>query len=314
MNASNVLRQALSRPSLLTGTVIILVFLVIAIAAPVISPPPDPQAPQTLPRDGYGPIPKPPSPNHPLGLMADQYDVFYGLIWGTRIAFRVGLVVTVSRALIGIVVGVAAGYYGGLVDAVLMRITDAFMAFPLIVAVMVMLALYGFMSYDSPAGRLFFLPDRREQTVIVALILFGWMSYARLIRGNVLAEREKDYMKATKAIGVRHGRTIFRHLLPNATHGLYVLAASDVGSVVVVIAAFAFIGLIGVTFGREMQADWGQMLATSRNWIVGSPAGAFEYWYTYLPVSAAIVLFSIGWSLIGDGLRDVLDPRLRRGA
>ncbi len=258
-------------------------------------------------------MPEPPSPGHPLGLMPGRYDVFYGLVWGTRIAFRIGLLVTVSRALIGIVLGLVAGYYGGLVDAILMRITDAFLAFPMIVPVVVMSALYGYTSYVSPSGWRMLLPDPKEQTVIVALILFGWMSYARLIRGNVLSEREKDYMQAAKATGLRKGRILFRHLLPNATHGLYVLMASDIGAVVVLIAAFTFIGLIGVTFGTEMQADWGQMLATSRDWIVGSPAAAFEHWYTYLPVCVAIVLFSIGWNLIGDGLRDVFDPRTRRG-
>jgi peptide/nickel transport system permease protein len=295
------------------GSLIVLAFLVIAIAAPVIAPPADPESPETLPRDGFGPFPEPPNPSHPLGLMSDKYDVFYGLIWGTRVAFRFGLIVTLIRALTGVVLGLVAGYYGGLADAVLMRITDAFLAFPVIVPVMVMLALFGHVSYESAEGRPIFLPDPREQTVIVALILFGWMSYARLIRGNVLAEREKDYMKAARATGVRKQRILFRHLLPNATHGLFVLMASDVGAVVVLIAAFTFIGLIGATFGKEMQADWGQMLAASRNWIVGSPAGAFEYWYTYLPASAAIVLFSIGWNLIGDGLRDVFDPRTRRG-
>ncbi len=146
-----------------------------------------------------------------------------------------------------------------------------------------------------------------DLTVVLTLIMFGWMQYARLVRGNVLAERGKQYVEAVVAVGARTPRIILRHLLPNVHQGLFVLLASDVGGMVVLATIFTFLGLSG---GRGA-ADWGWMLNVSRNWIIGTPSNAFEYWYTYVPVSMAVVLFTIGWSLMGDGLRDVLDPRSR---
>ena len=160
---------------------------------------------------------------------------------------------------------------------------------------------------------MFLLPGREEGVVIITLVVFGWMAYARMVRGNVLAEREKEYMQAATASGVGGRRIMFRHLLPNVTQGLFVLVASDIGAVVVLVATFTFIGLIPPPYG-QMEADWGQMLVASRDWIIGSPANAFEHWYTYLPVSLAVVLFSVGWNLIGDGLGEILDPRQRRGS
>jgi peptide/nickel transport system permease protein len=297
------------RPSLIAGGLIILWFLIVAATAPYIAPPGDGD-PTLMARFGFGPVPQPPSREHPLGLMARQYDVFYGLIWGTRMVFRVGLIVTLGRALIGIVLGLIAGHHGGLLDAVLMRITDAFMAFPIIAAAMVALAVFGTDGQSSFGKVVPFLPSHQEQVVIVTLVAFGWMSYARLVRGNVLVERGKEYMQAARATGAPARRIILRHLLPNVTPGLFVLVASDIGAVVVLIIAFTYVGLIP-TPGGQMEADWGQMLSAARDWIIGAPSNAFEYWYTYIPPSAAIVLFSMGWNLIGDGLRDLFDPRLR---
>jgi peptide/nickel transport system permease protein len=286
----------LARPSLLVGSLIVLGFFAMAIAAPILAPG-EGKVRGVIPREGVGAMPEPPRPGHPVGLMADRYDVFYGLVWGTRTAFLVGLSISLSRALIGVVVGLVSGSFGGLVDAVVMRLTDAFMAFPIMAAAMLGLAA---------------LPLQQTLGLVLVLILFGWMPYARLIRGNVLAEREKAYVEAARATGLRNRRVLFRHLLPNSTHGLFVLVTSDIGAVVVLFAAFTFLRLIGNYDTLElMQADWGQMLSDARNWIVGAPDQPFQYWYTYIPVSAAIVLFAAGWNLIGDGLRDVLDPYLR---
>jgi len=308
-----ILRNVLGRPSLLAGILIVLVFVLVAAAAPLIAPPENPENPYIMPHFGFGSFPQPPSPEHPLGLMARQNDVLYGLVWGTRTALKVGLFVTLGRLLIGAVLGLISGHYGGWLDALLMRVTDAFMAFPVIAAVMVMIALFGRELSAMPSDRLFLAPSRQEQVIILTLVAFGWMSYARVLRGNVLAEREKDYMQAAQSIGANNRRTIFRHLLPNVTQGLFVLVASDIGAVVVLLTMFTFIGLVRSAMG-SMEADWGQMLSVSRDWIVGSPSNAFEYWYTYVPVSVAILLFSVGWNLIGDGLRDVMDPRLRKGS
>jgi peptide/nickel transport system permease protein len=299
-----------TRPSLIAGILIVVVLAAVALAAPLIAPPVEGTLPGVIPNYGYSPEPTPPSAEHPLGLLSKQYDVLYGLIWGARRAFRAGLLVTAARLLVGVLLGLVSGYLGGWLDALLMRITDAFLSFPVMAAAMVMVALYGVEFYINPDGIWYLLPAREESIVMYALVIFGWMTYARLIRGNVLVEREKEYMQAARAAGVGHRRILLRHLLPNVTQGLFVTAASDVGAVVVLLAAFAFIGLFTPPFGL-MEADWGQMLSAARNWIVGSPSNAFAYWYTYLPVSGAIILFSVGWNLIGDGLRDLFDPRLR---
>jgi peptide/nickel transport system permease protein len=150
--------------------------------------------------------------------------------------------------------------------------------------------------------------DQVEQVVAVTLITFGWMQYARLIRGNVLVEREKTYIKAAISIGSSPQWIIFRHLLPNVTQGLFVMIASDIGAMVAMMAAFSFLGFTG-GFNVRPTADWGHMLSDSRDFIIGMPGNAFEYWYTFIPCSLAILCFSIGWNLIGDGFRDVLDPR-----
>jgi peptide/nickel transport system permease protein len=251
-----------------------------------------------------------PDIDHPLGTTENQNDIFYGLIWGTRAAFRVGVFVTFGRLLIGGMVGLVAGYRGGWVDALLMRITDAFLAFPVIAAVMVMLAVFGNVIELLGSGDQMFMLRRVETVIIAALVIFGWMPYARVMRGNALSEREKEYVQAARATGVPGWRILFRHLLPNATQGVFVLSASDVGAMVVLVSALNFIGFGAATMG-EMPAEWGQLLSVSRNWIVGAGGNAFQYWFTFVPVSLAVVLFAIGWNLIGDGLRDALDPRMK---
>lgn len=300
--------RRLLRPSLLAGALIILGFLTMAIAAPLIAP---------RQGEGEGAVvrrivssrPQPPNQDHPLGTLPGEVDVLYGIVWGTRGVFRVGVAVVVARALIGIIVGLVAGYAGKVADAVLMRITDGFLAFPMIAAAMVMLALLGYGSDPNASFLYGYLPTREEQIIQAALILFGWMAYARLMRANVLVEREKEYILSARASGIGRGRLLFRHLLPNSTQGLLVTMASDVGAVVVTMLAFVFIGLVAYSSDKLALGDWGQMLVAGRHWIVGGQA--FTYWYAYLPLSLIVVLFAAGWNLIGDGLRDALDPRLR---
>ena len=291
--------RRLLRPGLLLGMVIILGFVAVAIAAPILAPP-EGDDPYTMPRDSYRVQPEPPRPGHPLGTTEQSFDVFHGMVWGTHIAFRIGLSVTIGRTIIGLVVGLFAGYYGGWLDAIVMRITDGFLAFPIVPATLVMLAFFG----PGPVAR---VGERSgvDSIIILSLILFGWMQYARLVRGNVLLERAKQYVEAATAIGARDLHIIWRHILPNVPQGLFVLIASDIGAMVVLAAVFTFLGLSG----RRGLADWGYMLNIGRNWIIGTPSNAFQYWYVYLPPIAAIVLFSVGWNLIGDGLRDALDPR-----
>ena len=292
-----VISRVARSPQLLAGGLVVFVFAAVAVAAPLMAPPAG-ENPYLMRTHGFSFTPKPPSAEHPLGTTQSQADVLYGLIWGTRVAFKLSLIVTLARAVLGLVVGLVSGYLGGLFDAVLMRVTDAFLAFPMMAAVLVMLTFFG-------GGWLGIHTGGVDRIIVLSLITFGWMRYARLIRGNVLSEREEQYAEAAVSIGAPRRRIIFRHILPNATSGLFVLITSDLGAVVVWAAVFSFMGLSG----NDALADWGQMLSFSRDWIIGTPNSPFAFWFTYLPPSLAIVLFSIGWNLVGDGLREVLHPR-----
>jgi peptide/nickel transport system permease protein len=292
--------RRLLNPGLLLGVVLVLCFVAVAIAAPMIAPVQG-DDPYTMPRSSFRVKPEPPGPGHPLGTTEGSYDVFHGLVWGTHVAFRIGLSVTAARLIIGLTVGLVSGYAGGWLDSIMMRTTDAFLAFPIVPATLLMLVFFGPTGLSRVAAA-----SGIDSIIILSLILFGWMQYARLVRGNVLLERSKQYVEAAVAVGARAPRIIWRHVLPNIPQGLFVLAASDIGAMVVLGAVFTFLGLSG----RTGLADWGWMLNIGRNWIIGTPTDAFQYWYTYLPPMAAIVLFSAGWNLIGDGLRDAADPRL----
>jgi len=285
------LHQLRQNPLSIVGIVLILTFVIIAVLAPVLAPPPEGHRDAyMIPRYGYSPTPKPPSDGHPFGTTEGQYDVFYGVIWGTRTAFKVGLLVIGSVLVIGVLLGSIAGYFGGLVDEIIMRITDIFMAFPFFILAMAISVALG--------------PSLNS--VIIALIAVSWPSYTRLIRGDILAVREEDYVEATRGIGSSHIRIITRHILPNSIYPTLVMASLDIGAVVLAAAALSFLGL-GAQPGY---VDWGQMISFSRNWIVGKPGDPFAYWYTVTIPGLFILFFVLGWNLLGDAFRDILDPRL----
>jgi peptide/nickel transport system permease protein len=202
-----------------------------------------------------------------------------------------GICITGITALIGIFWGTMSAYFGGWVDMVFMRITDIFQAFPFLIAAMTIAAVL-----QPKIGRSIL-------TAAIALIVFGWMGYARLIRGDILSIRERDYVQAARAAGAGHLRLILRHILPNAIYPTLVVASMDIGSYVISFAALSFLGL-----GAEVgYADWGQMLSFARNWI----PRLNQYWWIILYPGLALVLFVLAWNLVGDALRDILDPRLR---
>ena len=287
------LNRIKSSPLSIMGIAIILFFMAIAILAPVLAPPPKGwRDPYMIPHEGWDPTPKPPSAEHPFGTTQHQYDIYYGCIWGTRTAFYVGFVVVGSGVLISLVVGSIAGYYGGVIDEVLMRLTDIIFAFPTLVLAMALVTAFG--------------PSL--ESVIKALILVSWPSYARVIRGEVLSVKQNDYVEAAKSIGCSDFRVIVRHVLPNSIFPLLIMASLDIGAIVLTEAALSFLGL-GPPIGF---ADWGQMIAFSRNWIVGPPGDPYKYWYTYIIPGLFIFIFVLGWNLLGDAFRDILDPTLRR--
>lgn len=281
-------------PLSIVGIGIILFFVAIALLAPVLAPPPKGwRDPYMIPHEGWDPTPRPPSEKHPFGTTQEQYDVYYGCIWGTRTAIYIGFVVVGTGVLISLVIGSIAGYYGGIIDEVLMRVTDIIFAFPTLILAMALVTAFG--------------PSL--ESVMNALVLVAtWPSYARLVRGEVLSVKQNDYVEAAKAVGCSDLRVIARHLLPNSIYPLLIYASLDVGAIVLLEAALSFLGL-GPPIGF---ADWGQMISFSRNWIVGPAGQSFKYWFTYTIPGIFIFTFVLGWNLLGDAFRDVLDPTLRR--
>jgi peptide/nickel transport system permease protein len=197
----------------------------------------------------------------------------------------------VSTFLIGIIVGSVSAYYGGIVDNVVMRIVDIFMTLPFILMALILAAVL------APVIGKTLIPS------IIALVAFGWMGYARIIRGDILSVKERDYVLAARVAGVRNYRILFRDILPNAIFPTLVLASLGIGDVVLSFAALSFLG-IGTQVGY---ADWGQILSFARNWITSLQT----YWYIVVWPGLILVLFVMGWNLVGDALRDVLDPRMR---
>ncbi|MBD9497709.1 ABC transporter permease [Ensifer sp. ENS01] len=284
------LRYLARNPVSLFGVVILLAFVLIAVLAPVLAPPQSFQlSPYDTPRAGFLATPQPPSPEAIFGTTQGQYDIFYGVVWGTRTAFKIGLGVVAISVLIGTVVGAVAAYYGGVVEEVLMRIVDVFMAVPFLIAAMVLTALLG----------------KGIVPITIALTTFGWMSYARIVRSEILRIREMDYIHAARSYGASDLRLIVLHILPNAMFPVLVLATMATGSMVLSASALSFLG-VGT---EEGYADWGQFIAYSRNWIVGQPGNPFQFWYTLAFPGAAVFLFVLSWNLVGDALRDMLDPR-----
>ncbi len=293
--------RLLRNPLSITGIFIVLFFVVVAVMAPVLAPPKWPNRPYKIPQDGRRAEPQPPSPKHPFGTTQDQYDIFYGVVWGTRTAFRVGLTVTACTLVIGLLIGSLAAYYGGWVDDVLMRVIEVFMAFPFLLAAITMTTV---LQTSPTLNSLVMRMGGGLFTGMVALISFGWTGYARLIRGDILSTKERDYILAARALGVRDMRILMRHILPNAIYPTLVMASMDIGSYVLSFSALSFLGL-GTQVGY---ADWGQMISFARGWI----SNLSKYWYTVVYPGLAILLFVLGWNLIGDAFRDVLDPRMRR--
>lgn len=248
-----------------------------------------PEACFTIPRISYSPIPTPASAGTFMGTTGGGYDIYYGLIWGTRSAFYVGVVVVGVGVFIGIIVGSIAGFFGGWIDNLFMRIIDIVFALPSLILAIVIVSILG----------------QSLQNVMIALAAVSWAGYARLLRGDILQVKEREFVDGARALGASNFRLIFRHVLPNSIATLLVIASLDIGSVVLAAAALSFLGL-GAPIGY---ADWGQMINFARDWLQGPPGQPFAYWYVSFWPGLIIVLFVLGWNLLGDAARDVLDVR-----
>jgi peptide/nickel transport system permease protein len=284
-------RRFLKNPLSVIGLTILLLFGAVALLAPVLAPPKYPD-PFRIPHTGWKIQPSPPSAEHLLGTTQQQYDMLYGMIWGTRSAFRIGVLVVAANLFIGILLGAIAGYFGGLADEIIMRVTDIFYAIPFLVMALALVVAIG----------------RGLKAVIIVLIILEWPIYTRVLRSDILVTRGRDFVQAARASGASHLRIILTHIMPNAMYSVLILASLNVGTTILTAAALSFLGL-GSDTGY---ADWGQIVSMSRDWMLGAPGDRFAYWYTVFIPGFFISMFVLGWNLLGDAVRDVFDPKMRR--
>jgi len=271
-------RWLLRRPLTLLGSGIVLAIVAVGLAAPLLAPY-DPLALDITNRL------QPLSRTHPLGTDHLGRDMLSRIIYGARLSLGVGVTIAVTGALVGTVLGLAAGYLGGKIDEIIMRICDMFLAFPALILAMALAASLG--------------PSLRN--TMLALVVIWWPWYTRIMRGQVLALREAEYVMAARSLGASTRRLMFLHLLPNAIPPIIVQATLDIGNAILIASSLSFLG-----FGAQPPApEWGAMTSEGRTFLRD------YWWYPTFP-GLAIMSTVIGFNLVGDGLRDLLDPRLRR--
>lgn len=318
---SKTMKRFRRNPLALTGAVVVIGFILLALFAPLVTElgrsclrdlgltaatqheyrnPAHPAfwramlaAPETCyltPRVGFSPVPQPPGSSETLlGTTSGGYDIFYGLVWGTRTAFRIGLLVVGISVIVGLIIGSLSAYFGGWVDNVLMRFTDVIISVPALVLALVIVMVLG----------------KSITNIMIAIAIVSWPNYARVLRGDILRVKEQDFVQSARALGRSSFGIIVKHILPNAIGPLLVIASLDIGAIVLTAAALSFLGL-GTDPGY---ADWGQMISFARDWILGPPGEPFRFFYVSFWPGLIIVFFVLGWNLLGDAFRDVLDPR-----
>jgi peptide/nickel transport system permease protein len=263
------------------GLAIVALLLVAAVAGPWLVPYPEHVAGGV----NTGARFRPPSATHWFGTNELGQDVFSLVVAGSRVSLLAGLAVVTLAALIGTVIGAVAGYVGRWVDEALMRFTDLMLTLPSLILAMAVAAALG-----PGIGNMVF-----------AIVLSWWPGFARLVRGEVMARKEEVYVQAARALGASAPRILFRHVLPNIVSPIIVKASLDMGFAILTVASLGFVG-IGV---KPPTPEWGVLLSLARGYLP-------DYWWTAIFPGCAIFLAVFAFNLLGDGLRDVLDPRARR--
>lgn len=211
-------------------------------------------------------------------------DILSRIIIGTRVSLMVGVFSVLVAGVVGMIIGIVAGYYGGIIDNVLMRIVDAFLAIPSILFILVVLAVF-------------------EPSILVLILVIGftnWVSYARVVRGEVLSVKEREFVKASRSIGTKNRVIMVKHVLPNVISSFIVISAMSVATAIILEASLSFLGL-GI---QPPDVSWGSMLTDGRNYL------ATNWWLATFP-GIAITITVLGIILLGDWIRDVLDPRIQ---
>ncbi|MFN8375121.1 MAG: ABC transporter permease [Anaerolineae bacterium] len=265
---------AVRNPLALIGVVVVVVWIIGAVAASWLAPY-DPLAQNVANRL------KPPGAEHIWGTDQLGRDIFSRVLYGGRISLPAGLVAVVSATIVGSIIGAVAGYAGGLWDELLMRLTEIFMAFPTIILAMAISAAL------SPS----------IVNAMIALVVVSWPSYARITRGLVISEKVNEYVVASRAMGASHQRVLIRSILPNCLSPIIVVATLDFGNAVLLFAGLSFLGL-----GPEPASpEWGRMVSTGIDF--------FDQWW--MSIFPGLAMFSVvmAFNFIGDGIRDLADPR-----
>jgi peptide/nickel transport system permease protein len=265
------------------GFIIVLSVIIVAIFADVI-------APHDPAQNNLEDMLKPPvwldggSSTYILGTDNLGRDMLSRIIFGTRVSLLVGVFSVILAGIIGVLVGILAGYYGGFIDNVLMRIVDSFLAIPSILFILVVLAVF-------------------DPSIMVLIIVIGftnWVTYARVVRGEVLSIKEREYVKASKSIGTKNTTIMLKHIFPNIVSSFIVISTLSVATTIVLEASLSFLGL-GI---QPPTVSWGGMLTDGRNYL------ATNWWLATFP-GIAITVTVLGIIFLGDWLRDVLDPRIK---
>jgi peptide/nickel transport system permease protein len=270
-------RVFFQRKVVLFGLIILLLLVITAIFAPLLAPynPTEINPPDSL---------QEPSRDHLLGTDLKGRDSLSRLIYGSRTALMVGFGSVLMAGVVGVTLGMVAGYFGGMTNMVIMRIMDALMGFPMILLALVIAAVLGSGVYN----------------VIIALSIATLPGYARVMHGLTLTIRENDFILAQKSMGASGFRTMFQHILPNGLPPMIVLITLQLGALILAEAGLSFLG-VGI---KPPDAAWGAMVADGRRYLLSHP------WLSLAP-GFAIMLVVFAFNMVGDGLRDALDPRLR---
>jgi peptide/nickel transport system permease protein len=263
-------------PLAMVALVVLALFVIVGALAPLFAPQ-DPNAQDLAAR-----LQPPLSEGHLLGTDGLGRDVLSRLIYGTRISLVVGFTAVLLSAALGIVIGLLSGYVGGWVDSLFMRIVDAWLAFPFLLLAIAIVAVLG----------------RGLNNIVIALVITGWVLYARLVRGETLSLREREFVLSARGLGANPASIMFRHILPNCLAPILVVATLEIGVVIVTEASLSFLGL----GAAASEPSWGGMLSDGRAYLTRA------WWLATLP-GLAIFAVVLAVNILGDGLRDALDPR-----
>jgi len=267
-----------SSPLITAGGAVALLIVLVALAAPLLAPFPADAGSATHPVSAL----QAPSLHHLFGTDQVGRDVFSRVLYGARVSPLVALLVLVIACVVGIPLGVTAGYFGGVVDESIMRVTDIFLAFPSLLLSLAFAAVLP--------------PSLTSLTIAIAITWWPW--YTRLIRGQAASVAGRPYVESCRALGIPAWRILLRHVLPNSITPLIVQVSLDFGGVILTASALSFLGL----GAQDPTPDWGLMVAEGQNYFTT------QWWLVTYP-GLAILLTALAFNLLGDGLRDVLDPR-----